>query len=73
MFGMERTTLETIDELLQGAVEDTEDSEVNYRLRTARQLLEVIRMEYEEIDDIIAESEVDDEVLADLRDLGYIE
>jgi predicted solute-binding protein len=70
---MERTTLETIDELLQGAVEDTEDSEVNYRLRTARQLLEVIRMEYEEIDDIIAESEVDDEVLADLRDLGYIE
>lgn len=43
---MPKTTLDTIDELLEGALNETDDSEVHYKLRNARQLLDVVKQHY---------------------------
>lgn len=70
---MAETTVETIDELLAGAIEDTDDRDVHYKLRNARQLLEVVRTRHEQLDEAIHEAQVDDEILDNLRESGYIE
>lgn len=70
---MGETTVETIDELLAGAIEDTDDEDVHYKLRNARQLLEVVRTRHEQLDEAIDEADVDSEVLENLRELGYVE
>ena len=70
---MGETTVETIDELLAGAIADTEDGDVHYKLRNARQLLDVVRARHEQLDEAIDEADVDSEVLENLRELGYVE
>lgn len=70
---MGETTVETIDELLAGAIADTDDEDVHYKLRNARQLLDVVRTRHEQIDEAIDETEVTSEVLENLRELGYVE
>jgi hypothetical protein len=70
---MGETTLETIDELLKGSIEETDDADVSYKLRSARQLIDVVRMRHEEIDETIEEVQLDEEILENLRELGYVE
>jgi hypothetical protein len=68
---MAETTLATIDELLEGAFEDVDDPEVRYKLRSARQLLQVVQQRQDIIDEAIDTAFEDDQILSNLRDLGY--
>ena len=70
---MAGTTLDTIDELLAGAMDDVDDSEVAYGIRSARQLLAVVRKRHDDLDEAIEEAVDDRELTGTLRDLGYLE
>ncbi|MFC7020850.1 MULTISPECIES: hypothetical protein [Haloarcula] len=70
---MAETTLETIDELLEGTMDDVDDPNVKYKLRSARQLLQVIRQRHGDLDKAIDGAVEDEDVLSNLRDLGYID
>lgn len=72
MGGMAKSTLETIDDLLAGAAENTSNQEALYNLNSARQLLAVVEQDYDDVEDIAARVE-DVELLDRLRDLGYLE
>jgi hypothetical protein len=69
---MAKSTLETIDDLLAGAAENTSNQEALYNLNSARQLLAVVEQDYDDVEDIAARVE-DVELLDRLRDLGYLE
>lgn len=71
---MDKTTLETIDSLLEGVLEETDDSDIRYKVRSARQLVEIVkerhrRLAEEQIGDVID----DEDLLEELSDLGYVE
>jgi hypothetical protein len=70
---MADTTLGTIDELLAGAIADTDDAEVRFKLRNARQLLLAVEQHHDDLDDAIEAAVDDGEVMRNLRDLGYVE
>jgi len=70
---MAETTLDTIEELLAGAMDDVDDPEVAYRIRSARQLLAVVRKRHDDLDEAIEEAVDDRELTGALRDLGYLE
>ena len=70
---MADTTLETIDELLAGATTEVESEEARFRIRNARQLLAVIRQRHENIDEAIDDAVEDDELVATLQQLGYLD
>ena len=70
---MAETTLNTIDELLEGAFDDVNDPDVRYKLRSARQLLQVVQQRHETLDEAIDDAISDEQVMSNLRDLGYIE
>jgi len=70
---MAETTLTTIDELLEGVFSEVDDPDVRYKLRSARQLVQVVQQRHDMLDDAI-ENAVDDEaILSSLNDLGYLE
>jgi hypothetical protein len=70
---MAETTLDTIDELLEGAFDDVSDPDVRYKLRSARQLLQVVQQRHETLDEAIDDAISDEQIMSNLRDLGYIE
>ena len=70
---MPTTTLETIEHLLNGAAEEATNPEVRYKLNSARQLLKVLEHRENELHETVADSVDDAELLADLRDLGYLD
>jgi len=70
---MAETTLATMDELLEGALNDVDDPEVRYKLRSARQLLQVVQQRQDIIDEAIDTAIENEAVLENLRDLGYTE
>ena len=70
---MAETTLNTIDELLKGAFDDVNDPDVRYKLRSARQLLQVVQQRHETLDEAIDDAISDEQIMSNLRDLGYIE
>lgn len=70
---MVREALDTVDEILEGAMNDIDDSDAVYKIRSARQLLELAKQRHRDHDEAIEEIISDDEVLDDLRDLGYVE
>jgi hypothetical protein len=67
---MAETPLETADEILAGVLEETADSDVRYKLRRARQLLEVVDMRLEEVDAALDNGDIDEALRADLREWG---
>jgi hypothetical protein len=70
---MAETTLETIDELLAGAMDDVDDPEAGYKIRSARQLLAVVQQRHADLDEAIEEAVDDEAVVTRLRELGYVE
>lgn len=70
---MSRTTLKTIDELLQSIEEDVDCSETIYKARSARQLIQVLLQRRDDLDEVIGETITDEEMSKNLRDLGYLE
>jgi hypothetical protein len=70
---MAENTLETIDELLAGTMGDVDDPNVKYKLRSARQLLQVVQQRHDDLDEAIDGAVEDEDILSNLRDLGYID
>ncbi|RLM90942.1 hypothetical protein D3D02_04070 [Halobellus sp. Atlit-38R] len=63
-------TIETVRTLLRGALENTDDTEVHYKLRTALQLLDVYK---NDIDQLQEAAESDGDLEERLSDLGYLQ
>jgi len=70
---MGETTIGTIETLLEGAIEETDDSDISFKIRSALQLLMVVEEQHVAARDALEEAEIDDEVRAGLRDLGYLD
>ena len=51
---------------------DVDDAEARFKLRNARQLLLAVRKRHKDLDGAI-EDAVDDAVVENLRELGYVE
>jgi len=65
-------TLGRIDELLEGAQADVDDPDTIYKIRNARQLVGVLEQRHADLDDALDETITDEQVLDNLRDLGYL-
>ncbi|MFB6130943.1 MAG: hypothetical protein ABEJ28_08995 [Salinigranum sp.] len=70
---MSETTIETIRGMVESALAETDDSEVAFKLRTALQLLMAVEEQYLETRDVLTEAEIEDDLRATLRELGYLE
>ena len=70
---MTETTIDTIRTLLESAVAEADDSEVQFKLRTALQLLAVIDREHDVASEALANAEIDPGVREDLHELGYVD
>lgn len=70
---MSKSPIDTIDTLLENAIKETEDTEVNFKLRTSCQLLDAIRNEHDKVAETLEGAELDDDLRNQLQELGYIE
>jgi hypothetical protein len=70
---MNTTTIERVIELTEGVLEDTDNDEYKFKLRTAIQLLEIIEERHNAASDVLADCELDEPVRANLQELGYLE
>lgn len=66
---MPNETLGTVRQLLSAILDETEDTEVNFKLRTALQLLDAHVNDLGHLQDV---AEDDAELRDRLRDLGYL-
>ncbi|NIS28552.1 MAG: hypothetical protein GWN07_13000 [Actinobacteria bacterium] len=69
---MPSTTIGTIRTLLERVMEGVDDPEHRYRLRTALQLLDAHEAHGEHVRLALADADLDEELSATLRDLGYL-
>jgi hypothetical protein len=69
---MAETTLGTIDELLDGALDDIDDPEVRYKLKSAQQLLRVVQQRHDDLEEVVGDVIDDEDMINNLRDLGYL-
>lgn len=67
---MSNRTLDTIETLLESLLEETDDADIHYKLRTALQLLDVHRADLTDLDEVADE---DTELQERLRNLGYVD
>ena len=70
---MGTTAIERVIELTESVLEDTDNDEYKFRLRTAIQLLEIIEDRHNEASDVLADCDLDEQIQANLKDLGYLE
>jgi hypothetical protein len=70
---MGQTLADDIDEMLASVQEQVEDSELTFKLRTARQLVMVYDERLREHGKSLHEENLDSEALENLRRLGYID
>lgn len=72
---MTEATIEDAQKALRGALQDIEDPEVKYKIRTALQFCEVVKYQEDKLLSIIEEDTTTDnsEVFDRLRELGYLE
>jgi hypothetical protein len=70
--GMTETTIGTVRTLLKGAIAETDDPEVHFKLRTALQLLAVIDRQQEVASEALEHAEIEADVRENLRELGYL-
>lgn len=66
---MANETLDTVRNLLTALLDETDDSEVHFKLRTALQLLDAHQ---NDLDHLAAAADDDDELRERLGELGYI-
>ena len=66
---MSEDPLETVQTLLESVIEDTDDQEVHYKLRSALQILEASKVEVSTLREAVTDHpELEDR----LSDLGYL-
>ena len=69
---MTDSPLDTIRQLVESAIEATDDSDVHYKLRTACQLVDVVEYHHEDLLESLEDANLDDELRDELRDMGYL-
>jgi len=69
---MTKGTLSTIEELLEEGQQDVDGPDASYKLRSARQLLSVLKQRNEDLDEAFDEAIPDEEILENLREVGYL-
>ena len=70
---MEEDLFEHIDTMLKSVQEDVTDSELTFKLRTARQALVALEEQYTAGQEALETADVDEETLESLRQLGYLD
>ncbi|WP_256290291.1 hypothetical protein [Halobellus inordinatus] len=70
---MSQNTSDTLASLLESVIEDTNGADVHFKLRTALQLLDVVRVRNEQITDTLSDVDLDADLEERLRELGYVE
>lgn len=70
---MSKTTVETTRQLLESALDEVDDSEVSFKIRSALQLLVLIEERTEEAKKTIGKANIEDETRERLRELGYFD
>jgi hypothetical protein len=70
---MANSPLDTIKRLVESTIEETENSEVHYKLQTASQLVDVVQYHHDNLVESLEETDLDDELREELRDMGYID
>jgi hypothetical protein len=70
---MVQSTIDTVRKLLNGALDETDDSEVHFKLRSALQLLAVVEAKDERLQQDLRTAEISEEALQRLRDQGYLD
>lgn len=68
---MESSALETMAALIERAIDETDDPEVNYTLRTARQLVDVVEHRHADLAASLDQVTLDAETRERLEALGY--
>jgi hypothetical protein len=71
--GMKQPLSEKIDEMLINVQEQVDDSDLSFKLRTARQLLMVYDERLQNHRDTLKQEDLDPDTLENLRELGYID
>ena len=70
---MHDSSLDTIQQLVNGAIEEEDDSEINFRLRTASQLVDAVERHEENLSETLDNASLDHEVEDKLSEMGYIQ
>ena len=67
------SSLDTIQQLVNGAIEEEDDAEINFRLRTASQLVDAVEHHEEDLSETLENADLDDELEDTLSEMGYIQ
>jgi len=67
------SSLDTIQQLVNGAIEAEDDAEINFRLRTASQLVDAVEHHEEDLSETLENADLDDELEDTLSEMGYIQ
>jgi len=70
---MAGTPLGTLAKLLEGLLDDVDDEQARFKIRTALQLVVVAKDEQDRANETLAEADLDPELETRLAELGYIE
>ncbi|QFU83059.1 hypothetical protein [Natronorubrum aibiense] len=70
---MGETVFKTIDTLLESVQNETNDPEQSFKLRTARQLIVLLHERHIAGQDALADVDIDQKSVANLRQLGYFD
>ena len=66
-------TIDTVRKLLNGVLEETDDSAARFRLRSALQLLDVVEARDERLQHDLRDADLPEETVDRLRELGYLD
>jgi len=70
---MADTAIERVIELTESVLQNTYNDEHKFKLRAAVQLLQMIHERHDGTNAVLADSDLDDQVRANLQELGYLE
>lgn len=70
---MHDSSLDTVQQLIDGTIEEVEDTNISYKLRTASQLVDAIEHHEESLSETLENANIDGKIEDDLREMGYIE
>lgn len=70
---MAETTIGTVEAMLESAMEESENPDVDFKLRQALQLLFIIEERHVSVREELDAAEIDEETRANLRELGYLD
>ena len=70
---MANTPIDTIKQLLETVIKETDDREVHFKLRTASQLVDVVQQHHDDLLESLEDANLNDELTEELREMGYMD